>query len=164
MLKDEEINNNQQHKKEAEFGAIKNVKQRSFLVAFSQLGNISKAAKRAKVDRSSHYKWIDPKHQLYNDNYQAAFKVAQKIAVEHLEAEARRRAVEGIEEPVFYKGEIVGHKMRYSDTLLMFLLKGNAPEKYKDRVEQQHTGEVRTKRVDLSHLSSEELQKIVDEL
>ena len=40
-----------------------------------------------------------------------------------------------MEEPVYYQGEVVGQVQRYSDTLLMFLLKGRRPEKFKDRTE-----------------------------
>ena len=51
-----------------------------------------------------------------------------------LEREARRRAVEGVEEPVgFYKGEPSAYVRKYSDTLLIFLMKGARPDKYRDR-------------------------------
>ena len=58
------------------------------------------------------------------------------MAGDILEAEAHRRAVEGVEEPVgWYKGQAGGTVRRYSDVLLMFLLKGVLPERYKDRIE-----------------------------
>ena len=62
-------------------------------------------------------------------------------ATDMLEAEARRRAVDGFEEPVFYQGAVVGAVRKYSDRMLELLLKGHAPEKYKDRV--QHSGDVK---------------------
>ncbi len=37
------------------------------------------------------------------------------------------RALHGIEEPVFWKGEQVGTRRRYNDKLLMFLLRGRDP-------------------------------------
>lgn len=46
------------------------------------------------------------------------------------EQEAHRRAVDGIDEPVFYKGDECGHIRRYSDRLLEFLLKADNPQKY----------------------------------
>ena len=53
-----------------------------------------------------------------------------------LEAEAYRRAVEGWVEPVgWYKGKAGGTVRRYSDTLLIFTLKGLLPDRYRDRVE-----------------------------
>jgi hypothetical protein len=58
------------------------------------------------------------------------------MAAEALEAEAIRRGFEGVEEPVgWYKGQPGGYITRYSDTLLIFLLKGALPNKYKDRME-----------------------------
>ena len=49
-----------------------------------------------------------------------------------MELEARRRAVKGTDKPVFQRGEQVGTIREYSDTLLMFLLKANKPEKFRD--------------------------------
>ena len=63
-------------------------------------------------------------------------KVTVEDAVDLLEAEARRQAVEGWEEPVgWYKGEAGGVVRRYDSTLLIILLKGMRPERYAERVE-----------------------------
>ena len=67
------------------------------------------------------------------------FEEASEDAADSLEAEARRRAVEGVEEPVgWYKGQAGGVVRKYSDTLLIFLLKGRRPELYRERFE--HSG------------------------
>ena len=51
------------------------------------------------------------------------------------EVEARRRAVEGVEEPVgWFQGTPGGTVRKYSDTLLIFLLKGARPHKYRDNI------------------------------
>lgn len=55
---------------------------------------------------------------------------AQLFAAEVLEQEARRRAVEGVDRDVYYKGEVVGVETQYSDTLLIALLKANNPTKF----------------------------------
>lgn len=47
-----------------------------------------------------------------------------------LEDEARRRAVEGVDEPVFYQGDVVGYTKKYSDDLLKMLLRANRREKF----------------------------------
>lgn len=44
-----------------------------------------------------------------------------------LEFEARRRAVEGVKKDIWYKDEVVGEEIVYSDTLLLALLKANHP-------------------------------------
>ena len=105
-------------------------KKRAFLAAYRETGNIRLACQAAQIGRSSHYRWLD------DPDYAEEFERAKKDAVDVLEAEARRRAVEGWEEPVgWYKGEAGGTVRRYSDTLLIFLLKGAAPEKYRERME-----------------------------
>lgn len=57
-----------------------------------------------------------------------AARVAAAVAA--LEAEALRRALEGVSEPVFHQGRECGSKVKHSDTLLMFLLKTLRPERY----------------------------------
>ena len=52
------------------------------------------------------------------------------MAADILEDEVDRRAVEGVEKPVgWHKGKPGGYVREYSDTLLIFLLKGDRPEK-----------------------------------
>lgn len=51
---------------------------------------------------------------------------------DEMEAEALRRATVGRLKPVFQHGRQVGEVAEYSDTLLMFLLKGRKPDVYRD--------------------------------
>jgi hypothetical protein len=65
--------------------------------------------------------------------------MAKEMAADRLEEEAWRRAVDGVDEPVgFYRGKPSAWVKRYSDTLLIFLLKALRPEKYRERYE--HSG------------------------
>ena len=57
-----------------------------------------------------------------------------------MEREARRRGLEGWDEPVFYQGAQLATVRKYSDRMLELLLRGHRPERYKDRFE--HTGPV----------------------
>lgn len=120
---------------------IRHRKKRAFLVAFAQCGNVAQAAELAGIHRTTHYDWLGSDPQ-----YAAAFVEAEDEAADRLEQEARRRAVEGVrrEKSYYYKGERVGVDVEtdYSDTLLIFLLKGLRPEKYRDNVKQEHAGEV----------------------
>ena len=69
-------------------------------------------------------------------DFQTALERARVMSADLLEAEAHRRAVEGVEEPVGWcKGEAGGTVRRYSDTLLIFLLTGVMPERYRERVD-----------------------------
>jgi hypothetical protein len=67
--------------------------------------------------------------------YFQAFKEAHQQACEALEAEARRRATEGWDEPVFQKGVQCGVVRKYSDQLLMFLMRGAMPDKYREHLQ-----------------------------
>ncbi|MBL29548.1 MAG: terminase [Rhodospirillaceae bacterium] len=62
-----------------------------------------------------------------------AWDEALEAAVDALEQEARRRAVEGVEKPVWYRGEQVGTVREVSDRLLLALLKAHRPERFGGR-------------------------------
>ena len=93
-------------------------------------GSIRKAAERAGISTSSHYRWLS-----INDNYRDAFQLAYEQSTKVLEAEAIRRAT-GYEKPLVYKGEVTGQVQEHSDLLLMFLLKQRDPS-YRDNHTQQ---------------------------
>ncbi len=101
-------------------------KQRAFLGTYAACGCIRYAARNAKCSRSAHYKWMQ------DAAYAEAFAEAREAACDVLESEARRRAVEGVVRPVYYRGKIVGTMRKYSDTLLIFLMKAAMPQKYRD--------------------------------
>ena len=109
--------------------------QTRFLDAYKQIGSITRAAVAAQVGRRTHYDWLES-----DPEYAQAFEDASEHAIDALELEARRRALKGVTEDVYYKGRVVGQKKVVSDTLLIFLLKGARPEKYKDRQHIEHTG------------------------
>jgi hypothetical protein len=62
--------------------------------------------------------------------YRRAFEETRLVAGDELESIAVERATVGWLEPVHYQGKVCGHITRYSDGLLMFLLRGMMPEKY----------------------------------
>ena len=111
-----------------------------FIVALSELGNVKAACKRAGVQRrKTAYDWREA-----DAEFAAAWAEAEIVATETLEAEAWRRAVRGVRstKTIYFKGESIGQQVEteYSDTLLIFLLKARAPDKYRDTVRQEHTG------------------------
>lgn len=117
------------------FDAIGHKKKRAFLAAYAETGTVKAACEAAEISRATFY----TKQWQEDEDFRAAFAHAQDMAAETLENEARRRAVEGVKEPVgWYKGQPGGYVTRYSDTLLIFLMKGAMPEKYRERYE--HTG------------------------
>lgn len=57
---------------------------------------------------------------------------AERVGTQGLVSAAIERAVKGVDEDVYYKGEVVGQKTNYSDGLLQTLLKAKVPEFAKD--------------------------------
>jgi hypothetical protein len=95
------------------------------LDAYAATCNIVQACKKAQVDRRTHYRWLKK-----FPRYAERFKESQRAAGDFLESEAVVRASKGVREPVLYQGEVATHIRRYSDGLMMFLLRGFKPEKY----------------------------------
>ena len=111
-------------------------RKKSFLAAFAEVGNITRAAEIAGITRQAVYEWKEA-----DPVFLAAMADAELEAAERLETEARRRAVEGLIRKKFgAKGEPLideetgaqYFEREYSDTLLIFLMKGANPGKYRE--------------------------------
>lgn len=85
-----------------------------FLVLLSEYGNVTIAAQGAGINRLTAYR-----HRHADPQFARQWEGALELGTDGLEDEARRRAANG------------------SDVLLIFLLKGLRPEKYRERVEQR---------------------------
>ena len=105
-------------------------KERILAVIRETGGNVSRACEQAEIPRKTAYNW-----KSEDAEFADKWEEAVEQGTEELEQEARRRAFNGVDEPVFYQGETCGTVRKYSDTLLIFLLKGRRPEKYRDRHE-----------------------------
>ena len=107
-----------------------------FLVALAQTGNASVACRASMVPRRQ----VNSMRQT-DPEFAFAFQEAMDEAADMLEAEAWRRALEGVAEPFVRSGKPVfdpttGEAItvrRYSDALLMLLLRGSKPGKYATR-------------------------------
>ena len=59
--------------------------------------------------------------------FKQACEEALELYTDTLKQAAHRRAVEGVDEPIYHQGVLVGYKKRYSDRLLEVMLKKNDP-------------------------------------
>ena len=66
-------------------------------------------------------------------DFRKAYKLARESRIEVYRGEAKRRAVDGWLEPVFYRGVQVGQVRKFSDRLLEKLLEAEAPDEFGDR-------------------------------
>ena len=78
------------------------------------------------------------KRKKRDDKFRLAWADFDELAIERMETEADRRAIDGTERPVFYQGEECGRIREFSDTLLIFRLKAKRPSVYRERFE--HSG------------------------
>lgn len=107
----------------------------AFLSALREGASVSAAAKKAGVGRSTVYEWRNA-----DDDFARAWDDAYETGTDAIEDEAKRRAVEGTDKPIFYKGAQVATVKEYSDTLLMQQLNARRPEKYRTNHKVEHTG------------------------
>lgn len=104
--------------------------------ALADTGSTRLACEASGIARSTFY------HRKANDpEFEARVQDAYDDAFDRVEEELYRRAVHGFEEPVYQAGQLVGTKLRYSDTAAIFMLKGARPEKYADRQQVRGAGE-----------------------
>src|SRR5215469_13250151 len=103
--------------------------QQRFLEALAETGSVSTATAAAGTSRTRAYELrkADP-------IFASAWQEAEEVAVDRLEDEARRRALQGVPEPLVSAGKLVRDDegkpisvRRYSDNLLLALLKAHRP-------------------------------------
>lgn len=120
---------------ECDIEDIKSPKKRKWLAALLETGGgIAKTAVLTGINHGNHYHWLrkDPV-------YAVVYKKVHERSIIVLEEEARRRAVEGVDEDVYFEGQKVGSRKKYSDNLLMFLMKKRDPS-YKDNFQSNQIG------------------------
>lgn len=149
--------------------------EKGFLAALRDTGNVRAACEAAEVSRTVVYARRD-----VNQDFAQAWQDALEESADLLEQEARRRAYEGVRRLKFDRGQLITIPVRdaegkpvldgdgkpvtepyveheYSDTLLIFLLKGIRPETYRERTDVRHSG-----KIDVSKLSDDELQSLAE--
>jgi hypothetical protein len=118
---------------------------RAFLKSLKNTGNITTSARAAGITRENVYKRMK-RHPVFRKAVDAAIEESSDLILQ----EARRRAIDGVNEPVIYQGELMGSWIdpetrkqvepgtvgavffpltvkKYSDHLLSQLLKARVP-------------------------------------
>lgn len=98
-----------------------------FLELYPNVGHIQRTCEILGIVPRTLYHWR--KNDLV---FKEQFEEIQSLILIMLEDEAIRRAVDGVDKPIYYQGTKVGTEKVYSDFLLHKLLVANSP-KYKDK-------------------------------
>lgn len=106
----------------------------AFLSAFAEAGSVATACRAAGIDRSTAYR-----ERQRDEEFALAWADTEESAMDMLEAEALRRAMEG------------------SDRLLIMLLRARRPGIYREDVRVEHAGKVEHGTAGLEALSDAEL-------
>lgn len=109
----------------------------AFLAVLAETGSVDKACDGAGIGRNTAYLW-----RRDDEDFRNRWEEAKAFAGDLLECEAYRRAVDGVEKPVYQGGKLVGVVMEYSDTLLSTLLRATLPDKYRDNSRVEHAGNI----------------------
>lgn len=138
------------------FLKIADPKKRALLVALTTTPILGAACLAAGITPRTLYNW----RHADDPDFDAAFKVARELGIHVAEDEAWKRATDGTVEDVYgalgmNQGTgVVGQRRVKSDTMLIFMLKGAAPEKYRERFE--HSGPSGGP-IEIAQLTTEEL-------
>ena len=117
-----------------------------FLQYLRATGSTIHAAREAGVSESTIY-WARKQSKEFREQWDAA----KAHAVDMLLVEARRRAIRGVDKPIYYRGQKVGTVKEFSDRLLEILLKAHYPRMFRENYRAQDMDE--TPPVEYVHLT-----------
>ena len=102
----------------------------AFIATLSQGGTIRSACEAAGIARITAFRWKDEDKE-FSEQWDEAIEMGTDV----MEEEAMRRAVDGVPEPIYYQGVLVGTQLKYSDKLLELMLKSRRRDKFGDKTE-----------------------------
>jgi hypothetical protein len=150
--------------------SIQHPQKRAFLAAYAEVGTITHAAQAAGIYRGTVYEWCES-----DPAFADAWDAAKEAFADLLEREARRRAVDGVEEYVLHHGKVLrdpetGEYLKrrtYSDRLMELMLRAKRPAEYRDRTSTELSGpdgaplSIHSR---VAGMSDEELDSLLDDL
>ena len=92
-------------------------KKETLCLRFAEMGTVTEAARAVGVGVRTIYTWC-----AQDAKFRQQFEDARELAAGVCEAEVRRRGKDGVQEPAFYKGEVVYYVTKYFDTCLLAII------------------------------------------
>lgn len=102
-------------------------RQRAFIEALADTGSVKAACKAVDMSQPGAYYL---RRQEGAGEFRAAWDAALDCGVRRVEDVVMDRALNGVEEPLYSYGKLIGTRRRYNDRLLMFILRNRAPERF----------------------------------
>ena len=104
-------------------------RQIAFIEALADTGSVAAACKAVDMSQRGAYHL---RRQPGAEDFRAAWNKALDLGVQRIEDVAMDRALNGVEEPLYSYGALIGTRTRYNDRLLMFMLRNRAPHRFAD--------------------------------
>lgn len=129
--KGEQINNDRPNRRKANLGKSRAgfkftpARRKAFLEVVAETGNLSEACRAVNINPATYRK-----HRKEDQEFGEALELALMKGGALIEAEMRRRGIEGWEEEVYQKGAFAGTVRKYDGNILIKLAQGRFPEKY----------------------------------
>jgi len=137
-----------------------------FIASLRETGMIRLACEAVGIARATAYV-----HREEDVEFSQAWDSALQDAVDLLEIEARRRAVEGVRKYLYHAGGPVlneagehVYETEYSDGILTLLLKAGRPEKYRENHKITHEGAVGFRSVSDGEVAADRLLAALGDL
>ncbi|MDG5747374.1 hypothetical protein P8Q88_04210 [Qipengyuania sp. XHP0207] len=102
-------------------------RQRRFIEALADTGSVEAACRAVNMSTVGAYYL---RRQKGAESFRKAWAAALDLGVQRIEDVAMDRALNGVEQPVYSYGKLVGTRMVHNDRLLMFMLRNRAPERF----------------------------------
>lgn len=102
-------------------------RQRAFIEALADTGSVEAAARAVDMSTEGAYHL---RRQPGAQGFRAAWATALDLGVQRVEDVTMDRALNGTEEPVYSYGKLIGTRIKRNDSLLMFILRNRAPERF----------------------------------
>lgn len=133
-----------------------------FLDVLRTTGNISASARAANISARAAHGLKDQ-----DTEFSLEWDLAKDESLDELEAVLRRRAIEGVEKPVYYAGKECGVQRSYSDSLGLYILKAHRGEALAAPKKNHDDGDVPLREISARELLVEKLdamtRNIVDQ-
>jgi hypothetical protein len=102
-------------------------RQARFIEVLADTGSVQAACKAVDMSQPGAYQL---RRQPGAESFRAAWQAALDLGVQRIEDVAMDRALNGVAEPLYSYGKLIGTRTKYNDRLLMFMLRNRAPERF----------------------------------
>jgi len=107
-------------------------RQCAFIEALADTGSVAAACKAVNMSERGAYHL---RRQPGAEEFRHAWDIALDLGVRRVEDVVMDRALNGVEEPLYSYGKLIGTRTRYNDRLLMFILRNRGPDRFGARID-----------------------------